>query len=116
MPSFFASPESGLPTNIHFLNLPVILHFEPPNFLPLPVQEPVVFLLNISGLTFWVLNIDESMLPYLKVESNTLGECFGGRGRERALFAGITHYFKDDADLKRADLYLGSSKFHKLWR
>lgn len=56
------------------------------------------------------------MLSYLKVEPNMLGECFGGRGREAVLLAAITNYFEDDAHLKHADLYLGSSRFHGLWR
>jgi len=39
------------------------------------------------------------MLPHLKMESNQLGECFGGRGREKVLLVGITNYFKDDGNL-----------------
>lgn len=119
MPGFFISTENGLPTKIHFLNLPVILHFEPPNFLPLPVQEPLVLLLSISRLLpyfFFFFNRDESTLPHLKVESNKLGECFGGSGREKVLLVGVTNYSKDDPNLKCTDLYLNSLEFQELWR
>lgn len=56
------------------------------------------------------------MLPRLTVESNKLGDCFGGREREIVLLAGIANDFKDDGNLKRADLYLNSLECQELWR
>lgn len=56
------------------------------------------------------------MLPHLKVESNKLGECFGGRGRKKVLLVGVTNYSKDDPNLKCTDLYLNSLEFQELCR
>lgn len=84
IPSFFISTENALPTKINFLNLPVILHLEPPYFLPLPAQEPLVFLLSISRLLLYSLFFQQRWLPAStsKAVSNKLGEYFGGRTRE----------------------------------
>lgn len=90
VPSFFITTENGLPTKMQFLNLPVILHFKLTNFLPLPVQELVVFPLNISGFLAYFSCCVILELSLCFQAGNRLGSHFGGRGRQEVALAVAT--------------------------
>lgn len=119
IPSFFISTENALPTKIHFLNLPVILHLEPPNFLPLPAQEPLGFLFSISQLLLYSLfffNWDESVLPHQKWHQISWKNILGEEGEKQNVLVRVTKYFKDDGKLKCTDFYLNSLEFKESGR
>lgn len=116
VPSFFITTENGLPTKMHFLNLPAILHFKLTNFLPLPAQELVVFPLNISGFLAYFSCCVILELGLCFQAGNRLGSHFGGTGRQEVALAMATNELNDNGDLKASDFYLNSLKFQELWR